>query len=134
VEHRVKAWLLSILARIKDGTLLPVSYYASLDCDAALDARDKSGEFDLAWVRACDEVDRRWKDTDLSTELRALAEDIRRESFLVVSRMTGQHEIASHVSDDLDLVVSGRLVGLHDPLLDLLWCDYNRGAFPSPET
>jgi hypothetical protein len=128
----VKAWLASVLARIRDGTLLPAPYYAGLDCDAAVDARDRDGEFDLAWVRACDQVDRLWQAAQVEPEVRAVAEDIRREGFLAVSRATGQHEIASYVSDDLDLIARGRLVGLRDPFLDRLWYDYERGEFPAP--
>jgi hypothetical protein len=128
----VKEWLATVLARIRDGTLLPAPYYASLDLDAAVDARDRDGEFDLAWVRACNQVDRLWAGAEVEPELRALAEDIRREGFLSVSRATGQHEIASYVSDDLDLLVRGRLVGLSDPFLDRLWYDYERGEFPTP--
>ncbi len=43
-------------------------------------------------------------------ETAALSEDIRRESFLTVSRATTQHEIASYVSDDFDIIIRGSIL------------------------
>ena len=68
-----------------------------------------------------EKVKERWATTTIPEKLRTLAEDIRRESFTTVSRSTRQHEIASHVSDDFDLIVRGWLVGATDPLLTKLW-------------
>jgi hypothetical protein len=127
----VGEWLTSVLSRIADGTLLPAAYYSRLDCDAALDARDGAG-FDAEWVRQSKEVERRWAEAEVSAEARALGEDIRRESFLAVSRATQQHEIASYVSDDFDLIVRGRLVGAAGGFLSQLWSVYERGEFPRP--
>jgi hypothetical protein len=36
------------------------------------------------------------------------------------------------VSDDLDLIMRSRLVGLQDPFLDRLWREYEQGEFPAP--
>jgi hypothetical protein len=127
----VKHWLTTILQRIAEGSLLPPASFAELDCDAALDARDQE-DFDSRWVQLSDEIDRRWTTATVPEDLYALAEDIRRESFLAVSRATTQHEIASYVSDDFELIVRGRLLGLTDPLLDELWGAYDEGTFPRP--
>jgi hypothetical protein len=121
----------SVLSRIADGTLLPASYYRQLDCDAALDARD-GDEFDAAWVRQYEEVERRWAEAAVPAEARTLADDIRRESFLAVSRATRQHEIANYVSDDFDLIVRGGFVGVEGGLIGQLWGAYDRGQFPRP--
>jgi hypothetical protein len=131
-ESIVKALLDSILTRIADGTLLPPPYYSALDCDAAVDARDGDSEFDLAWVCARNHVDRLWDRAAVGPDQRKTAEDIRREGFLAVGRVTGQHEIASHVSDDLDLVLRARLAGLNEPFLERLWRSYDQGEFPGP--
>jgi hypothetical protein len=125
-------WLTAILSRIANGTLLTAAYYGQLDCDAALDARDGHAEFDGEWVRQSEEVQRLWAKAEVSAADRALAEDIRRESFLAVSRATRQHEIASYVSDDFDLIVRGRLVGTEGGYLGQLWDVYERGEFPRP--
>src|SRR6476646_3016987 len=66
---------------LRTARCFPAAYYAGLDCDAAVDARDRDGEFDLAWVRACDAADRLWSGATIGPELRVLAEDIRREGF-----------------------------------------------------
>lgn len=125
-------WLKSVLSRIKDGTLLPAAHYGQLDCDAALDARDRDSEFDSEWVSLSEEIEGKWAATTVPPEVSALAEDIRRESFLAVSRATQQHEIASYVSDDFELIVRGRLLGMEGSFLRQLWAVYDRGDFPRP--
>jgi hypothetical protein len=125
-------WPKSVLSRIKDGTLLPAAHYGELDYDAALDARDRDSEFDSEWVRLSDEIERRWGVATIHAEAEALVEDIRRESFLAVSRATQQHEIASYVSDDFELIVKGRLLGMEESFLRQLWTVYERGDFPRP--
>ncbi|MCI0681538.1 MAG: hypothetical protein L0Y71_05505 [Gemmataceae bacterium] len=128
----VEEWLKSILRRIAGGTLLPAAAFAELDRDASLDARDHDKEFEARWVRLSEEIKCRWAAANVAEDLRALAEDIRRESFLAVSRATTQHEIASYVSDDFDLIVRGKLLALEDPFLDQLWRAYDDGRFPRP--
>jgi hypothetical protein len=49
--------LTDILSRIASGTLLPSVYLRSLDCDAALNARDGDVEFGTAWTQLFEEVD-----------------------------------------------------------------------------
>lgn len=131
-RYTMEKWLSSILARIATGELLPDDCFGSLDCDAALDARDRDAEFDAEWVRLDNEVSRRWDARAVESSLSTLAEDIRRESFLAVSRATGQHEIAGYVSDDFDLIIRVRLLGITEPLLDQMWGVYERGEFPIP--
>jgi hypothetical protein len=129
----VEESLTLILRRIVEGSLVPAAYFVGLDSDAALDAREQDKEFVASWVRLSDELECRWAKITVSEELRTLAEETRRESFLAVSRATQQHEIASYVSDDLDLIVRAQIIGLTDPLLDQLWHAYDAGEFPQPE-
>jgi hypothetical protein len=128
----MEEWLSSVISRITDGTLLPAAYYQRLDCDAALTARNGDTKFDAEWVRQSELIRRLWTAAMVEAKFRALAEDIRRESFLAVSRATGQHEIASYVSDDLDLIVRSRLVGEEGDFLGQLWDVYEHGKFPRP--
>lgn len=125
-------WLELALARISAGMLLPADYFAGLDCDAALEARDDDEDFDQAWTEIDREVERRWAKGSVNEETRSVVEDIRREAFLAVSRATQQHEIASYVSDDLNLIAWGRVLGVDDRFLDQLWDCYNSGRFPLP--
>ncbi len=127
----MKEWLELVLAQISDGSLLPAAYYGGLNCGAALDARDGKA-FAAEWIAQFEAVKGRWATAEVTDEVRALAEDVRRQAFLVVSRATRQHEIASYVSDDLDLIVRARLVGLRSSLSDRLWEVYQRGEFPVP--
>jgi hypothetical protein len=131
-ESRMLEWLNSILSRIADGTLLPAAYYGRLDCNAALDARDGDAEFDAEWSRQFEEVECRWAAATVGAQASAVVEDIRRQSFLAVSRATRQHEIASYVSDDFDLITRGRLTGAESAFLNELWAVYERGEFPCP--
>ena len=100
-----------ILRRIMDGSLLPPDAVQSLDHDLILDARDGDAEFEAEWTRCYNEIEAKWPEADVAGETAALAEDIRRKSFLTVSRATEQHEIASYVSDDFDIIVRGSILG-----------------------
>ncbi len=123
-------FLTLVLKQIHDGTLIKSADYSSRKCDVALDARDDDPSFREAWSNLSDEVESRWKTSEFDETTRDQIEEIRRASFLTVSRATGQHEIACYVSDDFELMVRGRLLGLSDPMLDWLWESYSRGEFP----
>ena len=59
-------------------------------------------------------------------------EAIREEAFLIVSNATGQHEIASYVSDDFDLLCRCHVLGIKHPIIEHLWLAYQSGTFPLP--
>ena len=119
-----------ILTRIEDGTLLPPATIAKLDHDAILDERDCDAAFEAEWTRCYKEIEKNWAAFDVDQKTAGLVDDIRRESFLSVSRATTQHEIASYVSDDFDMIVRGSILGMNDPFLDRLWDVYNRSEIP----
>lgn len=121
-----------ILRRIMDGSLLPPDVIRTLDHDAILDARDGDAKFEAEWIRCHNEIEARWPTANVAKETAALSEDIRRESFLTVSRATSQHEIASYVSDDFDIIIRGSILGLDDDFLNSLWDAYDRHDIPAP--
>ena len=128
-----KDWIHSLVSRVASGSLLAEPFFAAMDCDAALDARDSDPAFEQAWAELLADVDRHWATADVAAADRALAEHLRHQAFLAASRATGQHEIASQVSDDFDLIVRGRLAGLGGhPFLMSLWRAYDAGDFPTP--
>jgi hypothetical protein len=129
----VDEWTQGLLARIAEGNLFSEPYYRRLDLDAALDSRESDREFDSQWVKTYEEIDECWNRVEVGTKLRDLAEQIRRQTFLHIHKLTGHHEIAGFVSDDLDLIVRGRLLRINEPFLDRLWQSYERGEFPLPE-
>src|SRR5262249_18397892 len=110
-----------LLMQIRDGTFVRAAYFSQLDCDKALDARDGDPEFEACWLSAFEELENRWPSGDVSDSERAIALEIQHEGFLQVSRSTAQHEIASYVADDLDLLVRAKLIGLQSEFLDELW-------------
>ena len=121
-----------LLDQIVNGTLLPAAAIAALDHDAILDARDGDASFESDWLRCHKEIERRWSEATVDPDTARLAEDIRRESFLAVSRATTQHEIASYVSDDFDLIVKAAILGFDDPFLSTMWDAYARNEIPAP--
>ena len=112
--------------------MFPHAYFADLDCDGALEVRDRDPTFCSSWVAAFDQVNRRRKLRKINAAVIAVAEELRREAFLVVSQATRQHEIASYVSDDFDLIVRARVLDFEDPFVNQLWLAYEKGAFPLP--
>ncbi len=50
-----------ILARVLEGSICLDSFYAGLDCDAALDDRDTDIGFDEGWASLFNQVDAAWK-------------------------------------------------------------------------
>jgi hypothetical protein len=121
-----------ILARVDGGSLVPTDYYRTLDCDAVLDARDSDGEFESAWLALREEIEEAWMFMPVSAAVSDTITRISREVFAAVSQATSQHEIASYVSDDLDLIARGKVLGLSNPLLSWLSEAYDRGHFPTP--
>lgn len=119
-----------ILRRIMDGRLLPPAVMGALDHDPILDQRDDDAEFEAQWLRCYNEIEKQWATADIDQETEALKEDIRRESFLSVSRATEQHEIASYVSDDFDIIIRGSILGMGDEFLNRLWDAYDRNEIP----
>ena len=75
-------------------------------------------------------IERHWSDIEVDQEASNLLYEVRKESFLAVSRATAQHEIASYVSDDFDLIVRGSILGVRDPFLAGLWEAYCRHEIP----
>ena len=84
-------------------------------------------------MRCYNQIEDRWRSAEVKQDLAALIDDVRRESFLSVSRATAQHEIASYVSDDFDLIVRGAVLGINDDFLNRLWDAYNRNEIPTPK-
>ena len=122
-----------VLTRIKGGSLLPPSAIAAFDHDSILDERDSDADFVAQWMRCYNQIEDQWRSAEVKQELTTLIEDVRREAFLSVSRATTQHEIASYVSDDFDLIVRGSVLGINDDFLNSLWDAYNRTEIPLPQ-
>lgn len=130
---QMKEFLVQRLAQINQGEILSASYYAQLNSAAMLDARDNDDAFALAWQSAFDAVEPAWQ-AQTSAELDALILEIRKASFLLVGRASTQKEIASYVSDDMELLTKAQALQLDLPWLARLWQCYQAGRFPDPDS
>lgn len=119
-----------LLSGIRAHTLVRPDYYAALECDDALDQRDSHHPFDSDWAGLYAATSTRW--SAVSTEVHSQVDAIRKEAFLMVSRATRQHEIASYVSDDFDLICRCLVLGIEHGMIEHLWRAYQRGTFPLP--
>ncbi len=122
-------FLIQRLAQINQGELLSASYYAQLNSAALLDARDRDDDFATAWQAAFDEVEQHWQARS-NADAEALILEIRKASFLLVGRASTQKEIASYVSDDMELISKAQALQLDLPWLTQLWQSYLQGRFP----
>lgn len=125
------AFLQQRLAQINQGQLLSASYYAQLNSAALLDARDHDDAFAEAWQLAFDEVEALWQERT-NAGLEALIVEIRKASFLLVGRASTQKEIASYVSDDMELLAKAQALELQSAWLEQLWRAYQDGRFAYP--
>ena len=120
----------ALLARLKSQGLIQPDYFAQLDCDRALEQRGSNSRFDADWVEAYKSTEVGW--SNMPVELRTQIDIIRQEAFMQVSRATTQHEIASYVSDDFDLICRCHVLGYEPAIVDSLWRAYELGRFPIP--
>ena len=121
-----------LLDQILNGTLLPAAAIARWTMTRSSMRATAMHSYESDWLRCHKEIERRWSEATVDPDTARLAEDIRRESFLTVSRATTQHEIASYVSDDFDLIVKAAILGFDDPFLSTMWDAYARNEIPAP--
>jgi hypothetical protein len=95
--------------------------------DAALDARDSDPQFESAWLAAHEAVGRAASESD-----HGRARELARKAFLPVSEHTRQHEIASYVADDIELLALGSLTQASNEFLEQLYSAYVRVGFAVP--
>lgn len=120
-----------IQARVLDGSIVPSSFYASLDCDSALDVRETHG-FDDGWSHLFGQIDAAWRRAMVDHVVTDRITAICRDAHGVVDRATRHHEIAAYVANDLELIARGAVLGRDDHLLIWLWRAYRAGQFPMP--
>ncbi|WP_160148280.1 hypothetical protein [Rubripirellula obstinata] len=122
-----------LLDRIRTGDLLSRESLSGLDPDAVLDARDANEAFDTSWTDSHRKVNAAWDSASIADDDLKLAEAIRRDSFIAASNATTQHEIASYISDDFDLIARSSLLGLRDTFIESLWLAYDSHSVPMPQ-
>lgn len=123
-----------LLSEIESGKIPLANIFASVDCDSLLDKRDSDSSFDAMYREIWD------RNEKLKFILnRDPTEPIRKQSFLAVSNATQQHEIASYVSDDFELIaweshtmVDNEIPNSGSNFIHWLYFQYKSGNFPCP--
>ncbi|MEM7455579.1 MAG: hypothetical protein AAF456_14595 [Planctomycetota bacterium] len=117
---------------IENGDVLAPEIIASLNHDAILDARDDK-DFSKEWMRSYNAINAAWSQFDAAAKCDGQLEDIRRESFLLVSNATNQHELASYVSDDFEVIAKTAATNTADSFVLSLWSAYTKQTVPTPQ-
>jgi hypothetical protein len=118
---------IKLIELIRDGSLLAPAIFAHIDCDSVLDARDGDTATEREWLLAHDDLKSKWLATGPNPLDAATLDELRRVSFLAVSAATNQHELASYVSDDFELIGWASLLDAASPFVDSLWAAYSAG-------
>lgn len=124
--------LKDIQKAIETGTVLAPDKIAALDHDAILDARDGKS-FSDEWMQSCKTIDDAWSRFESAAEYDSQLEGIRRESFMMVSNATNQHEIASYVSDDFEIIAKAAVTETDDSFIVSMWSAYTQQTVPYPK-
>lgn len=119
-----------VLERLRNK-LIPWSLFSDSlldrDLDAYIDWRDSDSAFETEWLRVFNEVKAR---DSHNIAVGDEVNDIVREIFLRASRLTRQHEIASYIGDDFELVSNALITGYSDPWLNGLYLSYKESRLP----
>ena len=126
--------LQEIRTAIDTSSVLKPSNIGSLDHDEILDARDTEASFEDQWVQAFEKVNVAWEQFGQADDFEKLIEEIRHASFMAVSKVTHQHEIASYISDDFEMIAKASVTETVDPFILAMWSAYQRQEIPGPDT
>ena len=118
-----------LTSQIENGQLVHLGCDRA-EWDAARNSRETNREFDQAWLTARKHVT--FAAENAPPDSRSLAADLARRAFLIVSQLTGQHEIASFVSDDIELLALASLASVHDTFIERLDAGYILNGFAKP--
>jgi hypothetical protein len=124
--------LQKLLDEMAAGALLPGLMFMREDLDAILDRRDEE-EFETPWFKCSERIQTTWEQASPDAAIRELMDEVRKQSFLSVSRATHQHEMASYVSDDFELISKSIALGLDDANAVELLSLYRREEIPGCE-
>lgn len=123
-----------LLGEIESGEIPFAEMFASADCDSLVDQRDSDPEFDATYR----EIRERHEKLRFILN-RDPAEQIRKQAFLTVSNATQEHEIASYVSNDFELIawdshatVTDEIPSSGSSFVEWIYSQYKSGNFPCP--
>ncbi len=121
--------LKTLLTQINSGNCINKIAFDSIDLDTILDCRDLP-PFDSNWVKCYNEIENELVKNPLSNEDLSTIDIIREKAFKAVSSLTSQHEIASYISDDFDLIAKSMALSSNNAFATVLYKSYCDGKIP----
>ncbi|EOU9535223.1 hypothetical protein [Cronobacter dublinensis] len=98
----------------------------TLDVDGALDSRDEP-EFDKRWLDNFNLLKGEYFDASDIAQI----DSLREKAFKLSFRALNHSEVASRISDDIELIAKNIIIGKEDSwAVSYLWTTYKNGAFP----
>ena len=99
-----------LINKIQNEKLLSATIFLGCDLDEILDVRD-SESFEKDWLQCFKKIKNKLEKSPLTKPQIDLIDKLREVSFMAVSNATKQHEIASYISDDFELISKAALLG-----------------------
>ncbi|EOC1336377.1 hypothetical protein ACI09U_004186 [Cronobacter turicensis] len=101
-------------------------FLKTLDVDEALDLRDEP-KFDSCWMDNFNLL----KSESFDASDVAQIDSLREKAFKLSFRVINDSEIASRISDDIELIAKNIIIGKEDSwAVSTLWAAYKSGKFP----
>lgn len=100
------------------------------DYDALLDDRD-ADEFAEPWTAAYEASKEPYQKIAANQELKARVDKIREHVYKRVYKQTQVSDLASYISDDVDLISRYLLAEMSSDWVNALWLSYKEQAIPS---
>ncbi|MBV8040784.1 hypothetical protein QVO10_11890 [Bacteroides gallinaceum] len=95
--------------------------------DDILDERDDDF-FSEQWMQAYNEVEKQKKQQGIPA---TYSEEIRKNAFNTVLKITNSDDLAAYISDDFGLIVDADKVDINNSWINALWQSYKNGKIPS---
>lgn len=102
-------------------------FLKAVDVDEALNSRDEP-EFDNCWMNNFNLV----KSENFDAPDIAQIDSLREKAFKLSFRALNDSEVASRISDDIELIAKNIIIGKEDSwAVSYLWATYKNGSFPA---
>lgn len=95
--------------------------------DNILNERDNNF-FSEQWMQAYHEVENSKKQQGVPANY---GEEIRKNAFNIVLKITDNDDLAAYISDDLGLILDAEKVNVNNSWINALWQAYKNGEIPS---
>ena len=84
--------------------------------------------FSEQWMQAYHEVENSKKQQGVPANY---GEEIRKNAFNIVLKITDNDDLAAYISDDLGLILDAEKVNVNNSWINALWQAYKNGEIPS---